>query len=123
MIIQDSFDIHPTLTTGLVTRTLIGNDQILCGNVRRIWYQVTPMKDSSHPLRDGQPYVICASLSGSASCYPGQAEPGTHCWQMAVTTPPPAPGFLTIHAKFHRTTELLRVAQAGTEANGAVATM
>jgi hypothetical protein len=33
MIVQDSFDIHPTLTTGLVTGTIISNDQILCGNV------------------------------------------------------------------------------------------
>jgi hypothetical protein len=43
MIVQDSFDIHPTLNTGLVTGTIIGNDQILCGNVASTWYQVTPM--------------------------------------------------------------------------------
>ena len=70
LIIQDSSDIHPTLTTGLVTGTIIGNDQILCGNVASTWYQVTPMKDSSHPLRDGQPYVICASLTPSSSVHP-----------------------------------------------------
>ena len=33
LIIQDSFDIHPTLATGLVTGTITGNGQILCGNV------------------------------------------------------------------------------------------
>ena len=57
LIVQDSFDIHPTLSTGLVTGSIIGNDQILCGNVASTWYQVTPMKDSSHPLRDGQHFT------------------------------------------------------------------
>ena len=33
MIVQDFFDIHPTLNTGFVTGTIIGNDQILRGNV------------------------------------------------------------------------------------------
>lgn len=41
LLVQDSFDIHPSLTTGLVTGTIIGNDQILCGNVASTWYQVT----------------------------------------------------------------------------------
>jgi hypothetical protein len=97
MIVQDSFDIHPTLTTGLVAGSIIGNDQILCGNVASTWYQVTPMKDSSHPLRNGQPYVICASLSGSASCYPGTGETWNPLLAMPMTTPPPAPGFLAVY--------------------------
>jgi hypothetical protein len=48
--------------------------------VASTWYQVTPMKDSSHPLRNGQPYVICASLTPSSSVHPAiqtQVEPGT----------------------------------------------
>jgi hypothetical protein len=32
LLVQDSFYIHPTLTSGLVTGTILGNDQILCGN-------------------------------------------------------------------------------------------
>jgi hypothetical protein len=43
LLVRDSFDIHPTLTSGLVTGTIIGNDQILCGNVASTWYHVTPM--------------------------------------------------------------------------------
>lgn len=97
MIVQDSFDIHPTLNTGLVTGTLIGNDQILCGNIASTWCQVTPMKDSSHPLRDGQPYVICASLSLSSSCYPGTGGTWNPLLAQPMTSPPPAPGFLSVY--------------------------
>jgi hypothetical protein len=35
LLVQDSFDIHPTQTTGSVTATIIGNDQILWGIRRR----------------------------------------------------------------------------------------
>jgi hypothetical protein len=38
-----------------ISGTLIGNDQILCGNVASTYYFVTPIKDSVHPHGDGKP--------------------------------------------------------------------
>ena len=35
---------------------ILGNDQILCGNVASTYYVVTPMKDSTHPLCKGRVY-------------------------------------------------------------------
>jgi hypothetical protein len=70
MIVQDSFDNHPTLTTGLVTGTIIGNDQIVCGNVASTWYQVTPMKDSTHPLAPGLGGLLFPCASNCAPSLP-----------------------------------------------------
>jgi len=46
---------------------VIGNDQMHCGNVASTYYVVTPMKDPVHPLRDGEPYVICSDRTGRSS--------------------------------------------------------
>jgi hypothetical protein len=42
---------------------IIGNHQILFGNVVSIYNVVTPMKESTHPLRDGAAYLICSATS------------------------------------------------------------
>jgi len=44
-IVQDSFDIRPVSLNGPISGSVIGNDQILCGNVLSTFYLVTPMKD------------------------------------------------------------------------------
>ncbi len=49
LIIQDSFDIHPTLPTRSVTG--IGNDQILCGNVASTTEQSCPKSRPPAPLQ------------------------------------------------------------------------
>ena len=46
-----------------VVPQVVGNDQILCGNVASTYYVVTPMKDATHPLRDGVAYVVCSTLT------------------------------------------------------------
>jgi hypothetical protein len=42
----------------LIAGSILGNNQILCGNVVSTYYVLTPMKDSTHPLRDGIAYVV-----------------------------------------------------------------
>jgi hypothetical protein len=75
--VQDSFDIHPTLSTGSVTGTIVGNDQIPCGNVASTWYQVTPMiTDCATPDRsnDGEPaegFLVPRGIVG----FPDRHEP------------------------------------------------
>jgi hypothetical protein len=66
-IIQDSFDLRPSSPGGSISGNVIGNDQILCGNIASTFYLVTPMKDATRPLRDGFPYVICSASSPLSS--------------------------------------------------------
>jgi hypothetical protein len=75
-IIQDAFDLRPATPGGSISASVIGNDQILCGNVASTFYLVTPMKDSTHPLRDGVTYVICSASSTLTTCR-NQASLGT----------------------------------------------
>jgi len=49
-IIQDSFDLGPPTAGAAISGTVIGNDQILCGNVAPPHNTVTPMKDATHLL-------------------------------------------------------------------------
>jgi hypothetical protein len=56
-IVQDSFDLHPATVGGSISASVLGNDQILCGGIASTNYLITPMKDSTHPLRDGIAYV------------------------------------------------------------------
>jgi hypothetical protein len=102
MIVQDSFDIHPTLTTGLVAGSIIGNDQILCGNVASTWYQVTPMKDSSHPHARWPALCDLRQLDAEfirSSCHPDTGGTWNPLLAMPMTTPPPTPGFLNVYGK------------------------
>jgi hypothetical protein len=67
-VVQDSFDLRPATPGGSITGSILGNDQILCGNVASTFYLVRPMKDNTHPLRDGVAYVICSSSSTLTTC-------------------------------------------------------
>ena len=67
-IVQDSFDLRPATPGSSISGTIIGNDQILCGNVASTYYLVTPMKNSVHPLRDGEPYVVCSKTATLTTC-------------------------------------------------------
>ena len=46
-IVQDSFDVRPVSLNGPISGSVIGNDQILCGNVLSTFYLVTPLKDAT----------------------------------------------------------------------------
>jgi hypothetical protein len=73
-IVQDSFDLRPGSLNGLISGSVLGNDQILCGNVQSTFYLVTPMKDATRPLRSGIPYVICSSAATLGTCGNGENQ-------------------------------------------------
>ena len=41
LIVQDTFELRPATPGATITGTIIGNDQILCGNVASTFYLVT----------------------------------------------------------------------------------
>lgn len=86
----------------LKIHSVIGNDQILCGNVLSTFYLVTPMKDATRPLGAGIPYVVC---NGSVlhTCGNG-TTPGSFNFNTAdpMTTPPPTPGLSVQEALIRR---------------------
>lgn len=94
-VVQDSFDLRPATPGSAIVGEIIGNDQITCGNVISTYYQVTPMKDASHPLRDGIPYVICSASATITTCG-NAASLGTFNLITAdpQSQPPPVPGFV-----------------------------
>jgi hypothetical protein len=51
-MVQHSLDLHPTTPGSSISGTVLGNDQILCGNVKSSHYIVTPMNDLVYPLRE-----------------------------------------------------------------------
>ena len=97
-VVQDSFDLRPATPGSAIVGEIIGNDQITCGNVISTYYQVTPMKDASHPLRDGIPYVICSASATISTCG-NAASLGTFNLITAdpQSQPPPVPGFTEIY--------------------------
>jgi hypothetical protein len=95
-IVQTAFDMHPTQSDGSILGQVLGNDQILCGNVASTYYQVTAMKDAATPLAPvgGQPFVICTS---SAPPTMPCSNPLGVSWNPALQQPsfqPVAPGFV-----------------------------
>jgi hypothetical protein len=97
-VIQDSFDLRPATPGSAIVGEIIGNDQITCGNVISTYYEVTAMKDASHPLRNGIPYVICSASAGISTCG-NAASLGAFNLITAdpMSQPPPAPGFTEIY--------------------------
>lgn len=97
-VVQDSFDLRPATPGSAIVGEIIGNDQITCGNVISTYYEVTAMKDASHPLRDGIPYVICSASATISTCG-NAASLGTFNLITAdpQSQPPPVPGFTEIY--------------------------
>lgn len=97
-IVQDSFDLHPSTPGSAIVGQIVGNDQITCGNVVSSYYVLTPMKDASHPLRDGEPFVICSAAATITTCG-NQASLGTFNIITAdpMQQPPPVPGYVEIY--------------------------
>ena len=46
-IVQDSFDLRPGSVNGPISGSVLGNDQIFCGNIHSTFYLVTSMKDAT----------------------------------------------------------------------------
>lgn len=95
-VVKTSFDMKPTQVDGTILGQILGNDQIMCGNVASTFYVVTPMKDAATPLAPvgGQKYFICSSLAPSqAQC----SNPGGGIWNPSTSQPmtitPVTPGF------------------------------
>lgn len=97
-VVQDSFDLRPSTPGSAIIGEIIGNDQITCGNIISTYYEITPMKDASHPLRDGIPYVICSASAAISTCG-NAASLGTFNIITAdpMSQPPPVPGFVQIY--------------------------
>ena len=97
-VVQDSFDLHPATPGSAIVGQIVGNDQITCGNVVSSYYVLTPMKDASHPLRDGEPFVICSAAATLTTCG-NQASLGTFNLITAdpMQQPPPIPGYVEIY--------------------------
>lgn len=114
-IVQDSFDLRPATPGSTISGTVIGNDQITCGGIASTYYVVTPMKDATHPLRDGQPYVICSSSSVLTTC--GNPVLGTFnlVTALPMTQTPVAPGLIQIYGNPTKSQTLDQ--PAGTEMN------
>lgn len=98
VMVQDSFDIRPITPGSAIVGTIIGNDQITCGNVVSTYYVVTPMKDASHPLRDGLNYVICSAHATITTC--GNAA-SLGAFNLVTAIPmnqiPVTPGFVDLY--------------------------
>lgn len=84
-VVQQQFDLHPNLSTGLISGSVIPNDQILCGRVASTQWIVTPMKDSVTPLQPSQRYYI-QTAGGTFDI--STAQP--------TTINPPLPGFILV---------------------------
>ncbi len=97
-VVQDSFDLRPATPGSAIVGQILGNDQITCGNVISTYYEITAMKDASHPLRDGIPYVICSALATISTCGNG-ASLGSFNIVTAdpMSQPPPVPGFVEVY--------------------------
>ena len=97
-VAQDAFDLYPATPGSAVIGSILGNDQMTCGNVVSTYYVVSVMKDASHPLRGGIPYVICSASATLGTCS-NQASLGAFNLVTAdpMTSPPPAPGFSQLY--------------------------
>jgi hypothetical protein len=51
-----------------ISSSILGNNQILCGNIASTNYIVAPMNNSTHPLLDGIGYVICNATATLSTC-------------------------------------------------------
>lgn len=98
-IVKTAFDLKPNQSDGSIMGQVLGNDQILCGNVASTYYTVTAMKDAETPVSPvgGQPYVICTEAApvGMPCSNPGGAE-----WNPALQQPmfqPVPPGFAQVY--------------------------
>ncbi len=97
-IVQDSFDLHPSTPGSAIVGQIVGNDQITCGNVVSTYYEVTAMKDASHPLRDGIPYVICSASAMITTCGNGNSLGSFNIVTAdPMSQPPPVPGFVELY--------------------------
>lgn len=116
-VVQDSFDLRPSTPGSAIVGQILGNDQITCGNVVSTYYEVTAMKDASHPLRDGIPYVICSASAMITTCGNG-ASLGSFNIVTAdpMSQPPPVPGFVELYGNPTNNQSINQ--PAGTQFNG-----
>src|SRR4051812_15261085 len=68
IVVQTQIDIRPNQPDGTIQSSILGNDEILCGNRQSTWWTVIPMKDQSHSMRDGLQFVICSSTATVGNC-------------------------------------------------------
>ena len=100
-IVQFTFDLHPSATTGVITGTVIGNDQILCGNVASTEWIITPMFGQNQPFGPSHKYVICDSSIPPGQSFCSNSVYGTAAFASLDPTDgsaPPSPGFNPVYS-------------------------
>lgn len=85
-IVQQQFDIHADQTTGLISGSIFGNNQIACGNVLSTQWLITNYKATNQA--GGLPTYYCLNSPGSFN--PAINQP--------CQLPPPPPGFIPLWA-------------------------
>lgn len=85
-IVEQQFDLYPNPTTGLVSGTVYGNNQIYCGNVLSTQWVVTLYKATGQVGAPAANYCLSA---------PGMFNPAVN---VPCTTTPPLPGFQYVFA-------------------------
>lgn len=60
VMVKKQFDLKPN-ASGLITGSVVPNDQILCGGVASTLWTITPMKDALTPIQPAQQYDILSS--------------------------------------------------------------
>jgi hypothetical protein len=86
VIVETSFDAKPSPLTGMISKSVIGNDQILCGNVPSTQWIIQPMKDQNTTAGPALRYYI-AEADGPVDFA---------LMQQAMVTPP-IPGYRLVY--------------------------
>lgn len=81
-IVAQQFDMRANPSTGVISGSVYGNDQILCGNIYSTQWIVTQFKASGQP--GGQPQYYC--LTGDTTFDPSVTQP--------CQIVPPPPGYI-----------------------------
>src|SRR5208282_3786366 len=83
-VVAQQFDMRPNPTTGLISGSVYGNNQIACGTVTSTEWFVTEYKATNQAVANPQYYCLTA---------PGTFDPST---TQPCTYVPPTPGFFNL---------------------------
>ena len=99
-IADESFDLTPNQPNGSIMGTVVGNDNILCGNVQSTQWIITEMTATGKPFGPSLRYVVCDSAIPVGESFCSNTSFGTAAFgsMMQVSNQPPPPGFNVLYA-------------------------
>jgi hypothetical protein len=99
-VVTSNFDLHPNQVNGSIMGNVIGNDNILCGNVQSTQWIITPMISAGVPYGPSLRYVICDGgiPTGESFCSNNTFGTASLASMQQTTQTPPSPGFNFIYA-------------------------